>query len=126
MGSARRALVWLVAALAVVPILAKGQQQPTFRAGTKVVSLYATVTEAGRLVPGLAREDFEILDNGVAQTVDLVTFEEIPLNIVLAFDVSGSLTNGRLAQLLGATPAMSGVAMTVMATLSNERARTSA
>lgn len=92
MDSARRALVWLVAVLAVVPILAKGQQQPTFRAGTKVVSLYATVTEAGRLVPGLAREDFEILDNDKPQALTVFSNEVLPITVIVMLDTSGSMT----------------------------------
>ena len=52
------------AALAVVPLLAGGQQAPTFKSGTKVVSLFATVTENGRLVPDLEKADFEVLDEG--------------------------------------------------------------
>lgn len=93
MGSARCAFVWLVAALAVVPILAKGQQQqPTFRAGTKVVSLYATVTEAGRLVPGLTREDFEILDNDKPQALTVFSNEVLPITVIVMLDTSGSMT----------------------------------
>jgi Ca-activated chloride channel family protein len=85
--------VWLVAVLAVVPILAKGQQQqPTFRAGTKVVSLYATVTEAGRLVPGLTREDFEILDNDKPQALTVFSNEVLPITVIVMLDTSGSMT----------------------------------
>src|SRR5262249_19203869 len=43
--------------------------------------------------------DFEILDNGVAQRADLVSFEQIPLNVVLAFDTSDSVTGERLDHL---------------------------
>ena len=35
--------------------------------------------------------DFEILDNGVAQQVDLVSFDQVPLNVVLVFDMSNSV-----------------------------------
>jgi Ca-activated chloride channel family protein len=92
MGSAGRAFVWLAAAVAVVPLLASGQQQPTFRSGTKVVSLYATVTEAGRLVPGLAQEDFEILDNNKPQALTVFSNEVLPITVIVMLDTSGSMT----------------------------------
>jgi hypothetical protein len=49
----------LVAGAAIV-----AAQQPTFRSGTQVVSLFATVLDAqNRLVPDLTQTDFEVLDN---------------------------------------------------------------
>jgi hypothetical protein len=36
--------------------------------------------------------DFEVLDNGVSQDVDLVTFEQVPLNVILALDLSESVS----------------------------------
>jgi Ca-activated chloride channel family protein len=70
------------------------QQAPVFRSGAKMVPIYATVTDAqGALVPSLAREDFEILDNSVRQ--DLVVFENQtqPITAVVMLDSSGSMTN---------------------------------
>jgi Ca-activated chloride channel homolog len=81
----------VVAALAVVPMLAQ-EQQPTFRSGTKVVSLYATVTEAGHLVPGLTREDFEVLDNGKPQALTVFSNEAMPITVIVMLDTSGSMT----------------------------------
>ena len=52
----------LVAVCVAVPA---AQQEPTFRAATRTVLVYVTVTDAeGRLVPDLGRDDFEIYDNG--------------------------------------------------------------
>lgn len=87
-----RALVLAAAVLAAVPILAQDQQAPTFRSGTKVVSLYATVTEAGRLVPGLTREDFEILDNDKPQPLTIFSNEVLPITVIVMLDTSGSMT----------------------------------
>ena len=43
-------------------------QQPTFKTGTQVVSVFATVTDAQkRLVPDLVQDDFEVLDNDKPQ-----------------------------------------------------------
>ncbi|HEX7486334.1 MAG TPA: VWA domain-containing protein [Vicinamibacterales bacterium] len=92
MGSTSRAFVWVAAALAVGPILAQEQQAPTFRSGTKVVSLYATVTETGRLVPGLTREEFEILDNDKPQKLTVFSNEVLPITVIVMLDTSGSMT----------------------------------
>ena len=57
------------------------------------------VTDNGQPVLGLGPADFEILDNGVPQQVDLVSFDEIPLNVILALDMSDSVAGERLEQL---------------------------
>ena len=57
------------------------------------------VTENGRPLQGLTPDDFEVLDNGVRQHVDLASFEQIPLNVVLALDMSASLQGLRLGHL---------------------------
>jgi len=50
-------------------------------------------------VGGLTTNDFEVVDNGVPQQVDLASFEEIPLNLVLVFDMSDSVVGERLDHL---------------------------
>jgi Ca-activated chloride channel family protein len=93
MGNPRRAAVAAALLAAAVPLFAHGQQQPpTFRAGTKVVSMYATVTEEGRLVPGLTREDFEILDDDKPQQVTIFSNEVQPITVIVMLDTSGSMT----------------------------------
>ena len=57
------------------------------------------VTDRGKVVTGLGAADFEMRDNGVPQTVDLVSFQQIPLNVFLAFDVSTSVSGERLMHL---------------------------
>ena len=47
-----------------------------------------------------------MLDNGVPQQVDLVSFEQIPLNVVLALDMSDSVAGDRLEHLRGAGAAL--------------------
>jgi len=80
--------------LAAGPGAAAGQgaQQPAFRAGVETVAVYATVQDgAGRLVTGLTRDDFEILDDG--RPVEITTFsnEPVPITVVLLLDMSGSM-----------------------------------
>ena len=89
-----------LAVFAAAPLLpapasdAAGQQAGVFRSGAKVVPIYATVTDLqGSLVPNLAREDFEVLDNTIRQ--DLIVFENQtqPITAVVMIDSSGSMTN---------------------------------
>ena len=51
-------------------VVALAQQPPTFRTGTQVVSVFATVLDAQkRLVPGLLQDEFEIFDNDKPQPI---------------------------------------------------------
>jgi Ca-activated chloride channel family protein len=87
----RRALPTL-AALAILPA-ALAAQQPTFKAGTQVVPLYVTVVDtAKRLVPDLAQEDFEVLDNGKPVTLSLFNNEPEAFSVVVMLDTSASMT----------------------------------
>lgn len=86
----RRALVPFLLACATVVAAA---QQPTFKAGTELVSLFATVTDAGkRLVPNLAQEDFEVFDNDRPQTLAFFENEIQPITVVVMLDTSASMT----------------------------------
>lgn len=68
-------------------------QQPTFRAGTELVSLFVTVTDAERrLVPDLVQQDFEIFDNDKPQTIVFFENQAQPITVVVMLDTSGSMT----------------------------------
>jgi Ca-activated chloride channel homolog len=71
----------------------------TFTSRVEAVRLDVLVTSAGQPVLGLQARDFEIRDNGVLQQVDIVSFEEVPLSVVLALDMSDSVTDEGLAHL---------------------------
>jgi VWFA-related protein len=81
-------------------------QQPAFSARVESVRVDVLVLDNGHPMRGLTAADFEIADNGVPQQVDLVSFEQIPLNVVLALDMSESLAGERLAQLQDASRAV--------------------
>jgi len=83
----------------LIGIGALGAQAPSFTSEVEAVRVDVLVTENGRLVSGLRPGDFEVFDNGVAQTVDLASFEEIPLNVVLALDMSASVDAEQLRHL---------------------------
>lgn len=78
------------------------QQTPTFRSVVERVRLDALITEGGRLLSGLTADDVEVLDNGVRQTVDHVSFDQIPVNVVFVFDMSESVSGPTIAALRGA------------------------
>jgi Ca-activated chloride channel family protein len=88
--------------------VAGAAQQPTFSSRLDAVRVDVLVTDGGRPVRGLAPADFVVLDNGTPQTVDLATFETLPVNVILVFDQSRSVTGERLAQLQQAAKAVLG------------------
>jgi Ca-activated chloride channel homolog len=57
-----------------------------------VVQITATITDRrGRFVRGLKREDFRVYEDNVLQRISTFFSENIPLEIVVAMDVSGSM-----------------------------------
>jgi VWFA-related protein len=80
--------------------------EQAFRSGVEAVRLDVLVLDKGEPVRGLRAEHFEVRDNGVLQQIDRVSFEQIPLNVVLTLDMSGSLEGNRLEQLRGAARAL--------------------
>ena len=68
-------------------------QTPIFRAGTRIVPVLTTVTDAqGRLVPSLEKEDFTVLDNGKPVEMSLFLNETQPFTAVVMLDFSASMT----------------------------------
>jgi Ca-activated chloride channel homolog len=91
------ALTLVVVALASVQKPAASAQQPTFRAETDLVSLGITVTgRRGELLESLSADDFEILEDGVRQTISQFAAggqeaNAPELHVGLLFDTSGSM-----------------------------------
>ena len=83
-------------------------QQPSFSSKVEAVRVDVLVTDRGKPVTGLGRADFEIIDNGVPQQVDLVSYEQIPLNVILGFDMSDSVAGEKLDNLRRAGAAVLG------------------
>jgi VWFA-related protein len=94
----RVALTALGVVVALAPLNGLARRQ-TFTSRIDAVRVDVLVTENGRPVQGLAPADFEVFDNSVRQRVDLASFEQIPLNVVLALDNSASLQGLRLGHL---------------------------
>lgn len=87
---------------ALMASLAAGPPQATFRAGVDLVRLDLLVVRDGRPVVGLARDDFEVRDNGVDQEIEHVSFEEVPIDVHLVLDGSRSVAGEKLRHLIEA------------------------
>jgi Ca-activated chloride channel family protein len=78
------------------------QQRPvdqgfSFRTGVELVNVTVTVTdEYGRFVPNLRAEDFEIFENGEAQSITQFDAERVPVSLGIALDTSGSMVGDKI------------------------------
>jgi Ca-activated chloride channel family protein len=88
----------LLIVLACVARLAA--QEPSFRSSSLGVRVDVLVTDGAKPVAGLTAQDFELRDNGVTQSIALVDAADVPLNVVLALDTSGSTSGARQADLI--------------------------
>jgi len=66
---------------------------PVIRANVQLVNVFTNVTDAtGAIVGGLSRDDFSVTEDGRPQRIAVFERQsEIPLNLVLAIDTSGSV-----------------------------------
>ena len=64
--------------------------QAVFRARTESVAISASVKRGNAPVANLTANDFRLTDNGVAQSIEAVTIESVPLDVTLFMDTSGS------------------------------------
>ena len=83
-----------------VAMLASGgdaAQEPTFHVDVKLVNVFVNVTDKnGAIVGGLTREDFAITEDGRPQQIAVFERQsELPLNLTLAIDTSGSVYKDR-------------------------------
>ena len=98
-GGEAASVVMLLLVLATVVVRT---QDVTFSSRIEAVRVDVLVTDNGQPVRGLGPADFEIRDNGVVQQIDLVSFDQVPLNAVLALDMSDSVAGERLDRLRAA------------------------
>jgi Ca-activated chloride channel homolog len=92
--------------LIVLPSLAQAQEtsppqsrngeEYTIRVSADSVVLHATVqNHNGALVAGLAKDNFQVYEDGVLQKIDYFSHEDIPVTVGLVIDNSGSMTPNR-------------------------------
>src|SRR4051794_8721555 len=67
-------------------------QDTTFRMDVKLVNLFVNVTDkTGAIVGGLSKDDFQVFEDGRPQKIAVFERQsELPLNLTLAIDTSGS------------------------------------
>ncbi len=95
--------VWIVAALSgAVCVLDAAPPQTRFTSRATGVRVDALVLQGNKPVAGLTVADFEVRDNGVLQSIELMESSDVPVNVILALDTSGSTEGRRLADLLDA------------------------
>jgi Ca-activated chloride channel homolog len=72
-------------------------QDAPLRIDVKLVNVFVNVTDSkGAIVGGLAREDFVVTEDGRPQTIKVFERQsELPLNLTLAIDTSGSVYKDR-------------------------------
>jgi hypothetical protein len=63
-----------------------------FRSSVDAVAIDVAVLSGGRPVAGLTTADFDVVDNGVRQTVLEVIPETLPIDLTLVLDTSGSIS----------------------------------
>src|SRR5258708_36681804 len=67
------------------------QEGLTFRSYVSLVRLDAEVTDGTRTLHGFHKEDFVVKDNGQPRQVLYFSNDEVPLDLILLFDISGSM-----------------------------------
>ncbi len=79
----------------VLPLLAVAafaQETPTFKTGVSLVHVDAEVVSAdGRILEGFTKDDFRVLDDGKEQPILHFSAGQDPLDLILLFDISGSM-----------------------------------
>ena len=104
-SSASRAVMAIALLMFVMAGVAAAQApEEVIRIDTELVSFEVTVTDQnGKPMPNLSADEFRVFDDGIERRIDF--FEPIkkesgrPLSVVLALDVSGSMTEDELGRL---------------------------
>lgn len=89
----------LLAAAVVSGLATLAAQQPTFRSGVDVVKVDVSVSRGGEHVSGLTVDNFAVFDNGAQQKITGFALQEVPLEVYLVLDLSGSVEGPKLARL---------------------------
>jgi Ca-activated chloride channel family protein len=77
------------------PLRKQGGEGYVLHAEVEEVVLSATVLEGTKLVPDLKKENFEVFEDGVKQTLISFQHTDVPVSIALVVDNSGSMSRKR-------------------------------
>ena len=91
--SVRAIVVMFLAVACGSPVVARQvpQSQPVFRAGTDLVTVPVSIRSQGVAVAGLTPDDFVVMDNGVRQTVQIISGESVPADVTLVVETSEAI-----------------------------------
>lgn len=79
------------------------EQAASFKVDVNLVVVHATVEDSkGRIVKGLGKEDFRILEDGTEREIRLFSSDDAPVTVGLVVDSSGSMKNKKSQVLAGA------------------------
>ena len=93
----RTVMFTAAAALSAIVVLGQNdsvaatQETPIFKSDVALVKVDAEVTDGTKLLGGFQKDDFRILDNGTDQPILHFSQSEEPLDLILLFDLSGSM-----------------------------------
>jgi Ca-activated chloride channel family protein len=88
----RASRIVVTAALCGLATLVLSAQAPPFRARIDIVEVTVTVTDgSGRLITGLSKEDFQVFEDGVEQTITQFTDQRVPVSLGVLLDASDSM-----------------------------------
>lgn len=94
---------FLISAFLVNAFAAQEPAVPRFRTGVAGISIDALVTDRDRPVPNLTAADFELIDSGVPQQVEVAIVKDRPIDVILSLDTSPSIGDAGLRHLVSAT-----------------------
>jgi VWFA-related protein len=99
--------VILVGGIVLMVATTSGPQK--FRVTADAVLVDVLVTDGKMTVAGLRSTDFELRDSGVLQRLESISFEDVPLSMMLALDASSSVDGQSLEHLKQAGSAAAGL-----------------
>ena len=93
----RMAAISTVFCASAIPIFAQSDPAATLHVNVKLVNVFVNVTDKnGSIVGGLTRDDFRLSEDGRPQSIAVFERQsEMPLNLTLAIDTSGSVYKDR-------------------------------
>src|SRR5690349_8723906 len=89
--------VFVVSVVLVVSVVAAlaprlGAQTARFKSRVVTIPVTVTVTDSnGRLITGLARDDFEVYEDGNREPITGFDDQRVPVSVGLVFDASDSM-----------------------------------
>jgi Ca-activated chloride channel family protein len=87
----------------VVCVVVSSLTAQTFRARVDTVQVTVTVVDGdGRLITGLSRDDFEIFEDDVPQTITQFTDQRVPVSLGVLLDASDSMRGQPIIDARGA------------------------